>query len=156
MFPSPWRLRRLIGKPPQKFSACGNGLTDDVACVSTNEKNLCKAVMAGLARLRTREQVAAHRGVTIETTVVDEVLESAKRFLSHQQEGGERKKAAAPVNVVGQERKRGGGGRGGRRRGPSARKPEASGAMEPNAPVTGASPESAPAKPPESAEPAAE
>ena len=123
---------------------------------STNEKNLCKAVIAGLACLRTREQVAAHRGVTIETTVVDEALESAKRFLSQQQEGGERKKATAPVNVVGQERKRGGGGRGGRRRGPSARKPEASGAIEPKAPVTGASPESAPAKPPESAEPAAE
>lgn len=79
---------------------------------STNEKNLSKAVMQGLSQLRTREEVASHRGVEIEKTTVDEVLEASRRFMS-EQASGEVKKAAAPVNTVGQKNERGGRGRGG-------------------------------------------
>ena len=122
---------------------------------STNEKNLCKAVMEGLGRLRTRDEVASHRGVEIDKTAVDEILDSSKRFLSEQQEGrADVKKAVAPVNVVGQDRKRGrGGGRGGgggrsRGRRPVAEQPAA--AAESPASETPAAEQSAP--PAESAE----
>lgn len=93
---------------------------------STNEKNLCKAVMDGLTQLRTRQTVEALRGVELAGTEVDEKLDASRRFMREQKEEGqgERKKAQAPVNVVGQDRggKRGGGGRrrgggGGRGRG---------------------------------------
>jgi small subunit ribosomal protein S5 len=94
---------------------------------STNEKNLCKAVMDGLTQLRTRDVIAALRGIELDKTEVDEKLDASRRFMREQKEEGdkgERKKAAAPVNVVGQDRggKRGGGrrggGGGGRGRGP--------------------------------------
>ncbi len=47
---------------------------------STNKKNLCKAVLDGLTRLRTKEQVASFRGVEIESTEVDEKIALGLRY----------------------------------------------------------------------------
>jgi small subunit ribosomal protein S5 len=52
---------------------------------SSNQKNLCKAVINGLESLTTRERVAAGRGVSIESTAVDEMLEASKRSLEEQE-----------------------------------------------------------------------
>lgn len=46
---------------------------------STNKANLAKAVIEGLKRLRTRETVANLRGVSIETSAVDEMLEANRK-----------------------------------------------------------------------------
>lgn len=79
---------------------------------STNHTNLCKAVLNGLEQLRSREEIAKARGVEIEKSVVDEILETGERYLIKAAvEGG--KKAEAPKNTVGQGRGR--GGRGGQR-----------------------------------------
>ncbi|HVZ93150.1 MAG TPA: 30S ribosomal protein S5 [Phycisphaerales bacterium] len=78
---------------------------------STNQKNLAKAALAGLERLRTKEGIAALRGVTIETTDVDKKLENAtgaSRPAARTDQGPK-----GPVNTVGQDRKGGRGGRGG-------------------------------------------
>lgn len=75
---------------------------------STNQKNLCRATMAGLLSMRTREQVAANRGVEIASTRVEEMLELGRKYVPEQ--GASRVKG--PVNTVGQ--RSGGGGRGGR------------------------------------------
>lgn len=84
---------------------------------STNPKNLVKAVINGLAQLRSKESVEALRGVELEATDVELAIERGEAYLPTS--GGE--KMAAPVNVVGQDArrggKRGGGGGGGRRRG---------------------------------------
>lgn len=48
---------------------------------STNEINLCKAVMEGLLQLRSREAVAELRGVTIQRSAVDEMLEASRQAL---------------------------------------------------------------------------
>ena len=63
------------------------GVADTItkAFGSSNQKNLCKAVVQGLQSLRTREGVAAGRGTTIETTAVDEMLEASKRSLEEQE-----------------------------------------------------------------------
>jgi small subunit ribosomal protein S5 len=63
----------------------GVGDTITKAFGSSNQKNLCKAVIQGLQALRTRESVAAFRGVDIETTAVDEMLEASKRSLEEQE-----------------------------------------------------------------------
>lgn len=81
---------------------------------STTQKNLVKAAIAGLQMLRSKEQVAAYRGVELEPTEVDKVLEANKQFISEQR-GGEAPKLKGPVNKVGQGRGQG-GGRGGRGR----------------------------------------
>jgi len=89
---------------------------------STNEKNLCKAVLAGLLQLRTREEIARLRQVELDATTVDELLDSSKRFMTESTDASAGKKVAAPVNTVGQDKKRGGrrgGGGGGRGRGRS-------------------------------------
>ncbi len=75
---------------------------------STNKINLCRAVIDALSHLRTREEVAALRGVEIETSTVDEMLSAAKRFMTETQSGASKSKAAAPQNTVGK-------GKGGRR-----------------------------------------
>lgn len=80
---------------------------------STNKKNLCKAVLDGLTRLRTKEQVASHRGVEIESTVVEEMIALGKRF--NIQTAGAPKQAAQPVAKTADNE--GGGKRGGRRGG---------------------------------------
>lgn len=84
---------------------------------STNKINLCRAVVDALKLLRTREEVAALRGVEIETSTVDEMLIAAKRFMTESESGGSKTKAAAPQNTVGKGKggrrdQRGGGGRG--------------------------------------------
>ena len=51
---------------------------------STNNINLSKAVVQGLKGLRTREDIARLRGVEIETSTVDEMLETSRRSMSEQ------------------------------------------------------------------------
>ncbi len=85
---------------------------------STNEKNLCKAVLDGLLQLRTREEIARLRQVEIASTTVDDLLAASKKFMSESTDVSGGKKATAPVNTVGQDKKRGGRrGGGGRGRG---------------------------------------
>ena len=76
---------------------------------STNQKNLAKAVIDGLEKLRTRETIATLRGVTIDKTTVDEKIELGERFAPAAAAEGESEKAKAPVNVVGKDKS---GGRG--------------------------------------------
>ena len=47
---------------------------------STNQKNLCKATMEGLKSLRSKEEVARLRGIEIESSVVEELLEAGERY----------------------------------------------------------------------------
>lgn len=47
---------------------------------STNQKNLCKAAIEGLMALRSKEQVAAIRGVEIAATEVEERLAYGEKF----------------------------------------------------------------------------
>lgn len=83
---------------------------------SNNSKNLVKAVLNGLEQLRSKETVAALRGVEIGTTEVEDAVERGKAFMPTG--GGTGEKAAAPVNLVGESRGRGKGKpRGGGRRG---------------------------------------
>ncbi len=88
------------------------GITDCLTkCQGSNNKiNVVKACFEGLEQLRNRETVAELRGVEIDSTTVDEMLDRGKAFMPSAA-GGE--KAAAPINTVGQDRGRG-GGRGGR------------------------------------------
>ncbi|MEM9083337.1 MAG: 30S ribosomal protein S5 [Planctomycetota bacterium] len=82
---------------------------------STNKKNLAKATLDGLTKLRAKESFAELRGVEIGATEVDERLERGKLFMPASSGSGE--KMAAPVNTIGQDKRRGGrdgGGRGGR------------------------------------------
>ena len=82
---------------------------------SNNHKNLSKAVLEGLLALRTRKDVAALRGIDLEKTAVDEILEASKRFMSDATDASAAtaEKAKAPVNTVGQKNRQGGkkGGR---------------------------------------------
>ncbi|MCC7191816.1 MAG: 30S ribosomal protein S5 [Phycisphaeraceae bacterium] len=75
---------------------------------STNQKNLCKATMEGLAKLRTKDQVAELRSTTIESTRVEEILAAGQRYVP--QQASTEARAKGPVNTVGQKT----GGRGGR------------------------------------------
>lgn len=81
---------------------------------STNKINLCRAVIEALQTLRTREEIVALRGVAIDSSTVDEMLSSAKRFITEAETAGPRQKAAAPQNTVGKGRGGQRGGRGGR------------------------------------------
>lgn len=92
---------------------------------STNPKNLVKAVMNGFEQLRSKETIAALRGMDLGTSAVEDAIERSKAFMVATGTG---EKAVAPVNTVGQDNKRGrgrggrgGDDRGGRRRG---RRPE--------------------------------
>lgn len=80
---------------------------------STNKKNLSKAVLDGLTRLRTKEQIASYRGVEIESTVVDEMIALGKRYTTTAS-SGTAKKVQQPVADSGD---KGGGKRGGKRGG---------------------------------------
>lgn len=88
---------------------------------STNKINLCRAVVDALKQLQSREEIAALRGVTIETSTVDEVLEANKRYMTEGDSDGSVKKAKGPTNIKDEEAKksrgRGRGGRGGDRGG---------------------------------------
>ncbi len=88
------------------------GITDCLtkAYGSTNKKNLAKATLDGLRQLRMKDTVAELRGVTIEKSDVDEILERGSAFMPATKSTGE--VAKGPVNTVGQDTR--GGGRGGR------------------------------------------
>jgi small subunit ribosomal protein S5 len=81
---------------------------------SSNPKNLVKATLAALDTLRTRETVESLRGVTLETTAVEDAIRKGAAAMPVRR--GD--KAQAPVNTVGDERRGGRGGRGGPGRGP--------------------------------------
>ncbi len=49
---------------------------------STNKKNLSKAVVEGLRELRLRDEIADMRGVTIEKSTVDEMLEAGEKAMA--------------------------------------------------------------------------
>lgn len=70
---------------------------------STTEKNLCKAVIQGLTRLRSKETIAALRGVEIETSRVDEILAMGEKYMIKPAADG--KKAKAPENKVREQQK---------------------------------------------------
>ena len=95
---------------------------------STNQKNLCKATMEGLSKLRDKEVMASLRGVTIESTHVDEILAAGKRYIPRMSEAP---RAKGPVNTVGQKERGGGRGRGGPRGGGRGRGEEAPAAAAP-------------------------
>ncbi len=108
---------------------------------STNQKNLCKAVIDGLSKLRLRQDIARLRGVEIAKSTVDELLEVGQRYMPKKAASSE--KAAAPVNLVGKDKggRKGGPRRGGgRRRGGEAGGEEGAAAPEastaPETPVT--------------------
>jgi small subunit ribosomal protein S5 len=80
---------------------------------STNKKNLCKATMEGLKMLRTRQQIAAMRGIEITSTTVEEQLELGRKYAPQIQTGP--RVAKGPQNIRDKEaRGSGKGGRGGR------------------------------------------
>lgn len=80
---------------------------------STNQKNLCKATIEGLKKLRTREQIQALRGVELTTSVVEESLEMGRKYAPQITTGP--KVAKGPTNIKDKEARSGGkGGRGGR------------------------------------------
>ena len=129
---------------------------------SNNQKNLVKATMQGLTSLKTKEEIAELRGVELEPSAVERILEAGQRYAPTTPTG---EKAQAPVNLVGQ--KSGGRGRGGRGRpgggrgrgGPSAAPPPPAQVAD-AAPAQAAPPEMAeappaaePATPPPAAEP---
>ena len=119
------------------------GITDCLTkCQGSNNKiNVVKACFDGLEQLRNREVVAELRGVEIDSTTVDEMLERGKAFMPATS-GGE--KAKAPTNTIGQDRGR--GGRGGSRGGSRGRGPATSaGASTDEAPATENAPSPAPA-----------
>lgn len=104
---------------------------------STNQKNLSKATIAGLLQLRSKEEVANGRGVEIESSIVEELLEAGKRFAP---QASQVEKAKGPVNKVGQKNAGGRGGRnsrGGnsRGRGQDTAAPEAAAPAAPAAPA---------------------
>ncbi len=70
---------------------------------STTEKNLCKAVIAGLQKMRSKETIAALRGVEIETSRVDEILAMGEKYMIKPAADG--RKAKAPENKVGAQQK---------------------------------------------------
>jgi small subunit ribosomal protein S5 len=96
------------------------GITDCLTkCYgSTNKLNTVKAAFDAIAKLRTREQIAAIRGVELDASAIERKIEAGERFMPRSIEGTGEKKARGPVNTLGQERQRGGrGGRGGGGRG---------------------------------------
>lgn len=111
---------------------------------STNKTNTVKATFDALKRLRTAGQIASLRGVTLETSHIEGLIEKGKRFMPVST--GE--KARGPVNTIGQDRRggrggrgggggRGGSGGGGRGRGPQGDAPAAPPAAD-GAPAPGA------------------
>ncbi len=98
---------------------------------STNQKNLSKAVMQGLGLLRTKETVAALRGLDLGLSAVEQVLEAGRRYAPASTATVKRK----PVEKKDDKRRDsrsggrggsgGGRGRGGDNRGPRNDKPVA-------------------------------
>ena len=116
---------------------------------STNKINLSRAVFKALQQLRTREEIASLRGVEIESSHVDEILEANKRFMVDSDGGDGTKKTGAkgPVNKKDEEAKasRGRGRRGGPGGGRGGSGGPRSGGAPSAAPAAG-NPESTPAE----------
>jgi len=104
---------------------------------STNDKNLCKAAIEGLLQLRTRESIAALRGVEIKSSTVDEILALGRKYIP--QRSADTVKAKGPVNTVGDKQRGGrGGSGGGRRRRTEEAAPEAAAPVTPPPAAPGA------------------
>jgi len=82
------------------------GITDCLtkAYGSRNKKNVAKATLDGLRQLRQTEDVAETRGVTIERTEVDDMLERGAAFMP--------KPKKEPASEPGEQKKGPGGGKG--------------------------------------------
>jgi small subunit ribosomal protein S5 len=101
---------------------------------STNPKNLVKAVIDGLSRLRSKQMVQQLRGVELGSTVVEEVLERGAAFVVTRRtptaasgaDRGDRRRGRGE----GRGKPRGGGGGGGGGRRPRVESPEGSGQGE--------------------------
>lgn len=119
---------------------------------STNKKNLCKAVLDGLTRLRTKEQVASYRGVEIESTAVDEKIALGQRYTTTAIAKAPKKAEAPSQSEDGDSGKK--GGRGGKRGGGGRRTESVPGGRGVTATVTQSSKPKPKAKPVE--EPKAE
>lgn len=118
---------------------------------STNKKNLCKAVLDGLTRLRTKEQVASYRGVEIESTAVDEKIALGQRYTTTATAKAPRKaEAPAQSSEEGDSGKK--GGRGGKRGGGGRRTESVPGGRGVTATVTQSSKPKPKAKPAEQAQ----
>lgn len=114
------------------------GVTDCLtkAYGSTNKKNLAKATLDGLLRLRQREEIERIRGATIESSDVELKLERGRAAMPAVRKKTDGPKG--PVNTVGQDRKGGRGGRGGPGGGRGRRPQQQSGG---DAPEAGAAPQ---------------
>lgn len=88
------------------------GVTDCLSkCFgSTNSQNTVKAALLALDNLRTRETVARLRGVTLETTSAEVMVERGKAFAPQRGE----KTMKGPVSLMDSKKEGGRGGRGGR------------------------------------------
>ncbi len=81
---------------------------------STNQKNLCKAVLQGLKQLRTKDEVVRLRNVKIDKSAVDELIETSRRSTSEQRGTTEADVVdqEAETNQPSRSSKRGGAGAG--------------------------------------------
>jgi small subunit ribosomal protein S5 len=80
---------------------------------STNAFNVVKAIFDGLKQLKTREEIASGRGITLSESDIEHKIEAGKKFTS----ASKGAKMKGPVNTLGQERRGGRGGQGGGGRG---------------------------------------
>lgn len=116
------------------------GITDCLTkCYgSTNAFNVVKAIFDGLKQLKTREEIASARGITISESEIEHKIEAGKQFMP----ASKGPKMKGPVNTLGQDRRGGrggnrggrGGGGGGGGRGPRPSAPAAE-AAAPEAPA---------------------
>ncbi len=97
---------------------------------STNQKNLVKAALEGLRSLKTKATIARIRGIDLDETDVERVLEAGRRYAPTAAVSNDR--AKGPVNKVGQKNAAKGGK--GRRRREEEAAPAAEGAGEAAAP----------------------
>lgn len=108
---------------------------------STNQKNLVKATLEGLQQLRTKESIASLRGVEIQSSTVEELLDAGRRWTTVSRST---EKAQGPVNKVGQKtggRGRSGGGRSRGRRSDGQQEAAAASPQTPAAPETSEPPQ---------------
>ncbi|MGD9692232.1 MAG: 30S ribosomal protein S5 [Phycisphaerales bacterium] len=122
---------RLIPAAPGTGVVAGNtvrsvlelvGITDCLTkCFgSTNQQNTTKATLVALGLLRTRDEVAAIRGVTLDATDAEVKVEKGKALMPA---SPREKTMKAPVSLVAKKDEK--GGRGGRRGGPGRGRPGA-------------------------------
>ncbi len=98
---------------------------------STNQQNLAKAALEGLLQLRSREVLAALRGVELGQTVVEEKLEAGRRWAPAAAAPSERRGPVAAKKKDDRNRGRGGKGRGRGRGGDEGQRGEQAQAQAP-------------------------